>query len=99
MVSTNVTAPRGEQRAVLALKLSEVEFLQEATGEWPLLLLDDVMSELDPSRRLLLLETIGSSGQTLITTTELESFSPKFLASAALFEIHQGTVVLTRKPA
>ncbi|MGI5834858.1 MAG: DNA replication/repair protein RecF [Chloroflexota bacterium] len=99
-IDMNVYGSRGEQRAVaLALKLSEVEFLQEATGEWPLLLLDDVMSELDPSRRLLLLETIGSSGQTLITTTELESFSPKFLASAALFEIHQGTVVLTRKPA
>lgn len=99
-IDMNVYGSRGEQRAVaLALKLSEVEFLQESTGEWPLLLLDDVMSELDPSRRLMLLETIGSAGQTLITTTDLESFSPEFLAGAALFEIRQGTVELMRKPA
>ncbi len=92
-IDVNVYGSRGEQRAVaLALKLSEVEFMQAATGERPILLLDDVMSELDPARRRLLLETIGSSGQTLITATDLDSFSPEFLARAALFRIDHGTV-------
>ncbi len=93
-IDMNVYGSRGEQRAVaLALKLSEVEFMQAATGEVPILLLDDVMSELDPSRRQLLLEALGHAGQTLITATDLESFSPRFLERAALFRIDQGTVV------
>ncbi len=92
-IDVNVYGSRGEQRAVaLALKLSEVEFMQAATGERPILLLDDVMSELDPARRRLLLETIDNSGQTLITATDLGSFSPEFLARAALFHIEQGAV-------
>ena len=98
-INMNIYGSRGEQRAVaLALKLAEVEFLQSTTGERPLLLLDDVMSELDPLRRLLLLETIGFAGQTLVTATEIEPFSPEFLARAALFEIRQGMVELVRKP-
>lgn len=98
-IDMNVYGSRGEQRAVaLALKLSEVEFMQATTGERPILLLDDVMSELDPARRQLLLETIGLSGQTLITATDLDSFSPEFLARAALFRIDQGTVVKVDRP-
>jgi len=92
-VDVNVYGSRGEQRVVaLALKLSEVEFMQATTGERPILLLDDVMSELDPARRRLLLETIDNSGQTLITATDLEPFSPEFLSRVALFHIEQGTV-------
>jgi DNA replication and repair protein RecF len=98
-IDVNVYGSRGEQRAVaLALKLSEVEFMQRATGERPLLLLDDVMSELDPSRRRLLLETVGKSGQTLITATDLESFSPQFLAHAALYRIENGNVIPLVQP-
>ena len=44
---------------VLSLKLSELEFMYNETGEYPLLLLDDVMSELDPVRQQMLLEYIG----------------------------------------
>ncbi|MGE5617784.1 MAG: DNA replication/repair protein RecF [Sphingomonadaceae bacterium] len=92
-IDMNVYGSRGEQRAVaLALKLSEVEIMQAASGERPILLLDDVMSELDPARRRLLLETIDASGQTLITATDMEPFSPEFLARAALFHIEQGAV-------
>ena len=91
-IDMNVYGSRGEQRAVaLALKLSEVEFMQAATGERPILLLDDVMSEFDPSRRLLLLETLGPSGQILVTATDLHPFSPEFLARAVLFRIEGGT--------
>jgi len=98
-IDMNVYGSRGEQRAVaLSLKLAEVEFLQEATGERPILLLDDVMSELDPGRRQLLLDTVGSAGQTLITSTDLEPYSPEFLARAALFEIDEGAARLLRRP-
>lgn len=92
-IDMNIYGSRGEQRAVaLALKMSEVEFMQESTGERPILLLDDVMSELDPTRRRMLAETIGGSGQTLITATELDSFSPAFLRQAAIFRIERGNV-------
>jgi DNA replication and repair protein RecF len=62
---------QGQQRtALLALLFAEREGLLEARGTEPLMLLDDVMSELDPSRRLALVERLGPSGQALITATE-----------------------------
>lgn len=62
---------QGQQRtAVLALKLSELEYVKSETGEYPVLLLDDVMSELDASRREALLEFVRERIQTFITTTE-----------------------------
>ena len=64
-----VFASQGQQRTIaLSLKLSELELMREETGEWPLLLLDDVMSELDPARRRLLLECIAGA-QTIVTCT------------------------------
>ena len=61
--------------AALALKLSELQFLREETGEYPLLLLDDVMSELDTSRRERLLEFLSRERiQTLITATDRAYF-------------------------
>ncbi len=66
------TASQGQQRgAVLALKLAEVRYFSTRSLNPPLVLLDDVLSELDPERRTLLLETLQSSQvpQTLITTT------------------------------
>ena len=63
---------QGQQRTgVLAIKLSELEFIRSETGEYPILLLDDVMSELDAGRRQQLLSFIGREGiQTLITATD-----------------------------
>lgn len=66
---------QGQQRtAVLALKLSELEFIKSETGEYPVLLLDDVMSELDQSRRQALLDFVRNRIQTFITTTEPDIF-------------------------
>ena len=60
---------QGEQRlAVLALLLAEAELLEERRGVWPLLLLDDVLSELDPERRRILVERLRVLGQTLVTS-------------------------------
>ena len=60
---------QGEQRlAVLALLLAEAELLEERRGVWPLLLLDDVLSELDPDRRRILVDRLRAFGQTLVTS-------------------------------
>lgn len=92
-VDLNTYGSRGQQRlAVLALKLAEAEFMQAETGERPILLLDDILSELDPLRRTFVLERVTGQGQTLITTTDLHDFSPTFLASAQAFEVAAGSV-------
>ena len=67
---------QGQQRTgVLSLKLAELEFLRSETGEYPILLLDDVMSELDVKRRQQLLQFIRRERiQTLITATDAAYF-------------------------
>jgi DNA replication and repair protein RecF len=83
---------RGQQRTcALSLKLAQVELVRAETGEEPILLLDDVMSELDPARREYLLASIGEE-QVIITATELAPFPPEFLKKAALFRIVEGRV-------
>ena len=92
-VDLHTYGSRGQQRlAVLALKLSEGEFMRHETDESPILLLDDVLSELDPTRRGFVLEQAGREGQTLITTTDLGDFPSRFLAEATVFEVSAGTV-------
>ena len=65
-------ASRGEFRTLLlAIKLAEIKFIEELTGEMPILLLDDVFSELDRKRQKHLLETVQNY-QTVITTTDMD---------------------------
>lgn len=74
---------QGQQRSVaLALKMAEVELSYEILGSRPLLLLDDVMSELDAARRDAAMGFVGSGIQTVITTTNLGYFSPEILEAA-----------------
>ncbi|HEX9988378.1 MAG TPA: DNA replication/repair protein RecF [Chloroflexia bacterium] len=86
---------RGQQRtAVLALKLGEVDLMTAETGDTPILLLDDILSELDLRRRGYLLNTIsGQHYQALITTADLTGFDPGFLEKAELLEVRQGEVL------
>jgi DNA replication and repair protein RecF len=86
-------ASQGQQRAiVLALKLAELSAVAEKVGAPPILLLDDVSSELDAERNRLLFETIGQrQGQLWITTTGI---APLALQRAAqVVEVHAGRVV------
>ena len=84
---------RGQQRlAVIALKLAEALFMRKQTEERPILLLDDILSELDPARRGFVLAQAGTAGQTLITTTDLNDFGPDLLARATTVQVEQGTV-------
>ena len=78
-----VYASQGQQRSiVLALKLAEVVLARELVDEQPLLLLDDVMSELDESRRAAILSFIENGIQTIITTTNLGYFPDEILDAA-----------------
>ena len=80
---------QGQQRiALLALISAERELLLEATGSVPLLLLDDVMSELDPSRRSRLVDHLGTAGQTLITAADRDALPPP--ARQSLFTLPLG---------
>jgi DNA replication and repair protein RecF len=82
---------RGQQRtAVLALKLAELEWLQEQTGEAPVLLLDEVLAELDAARRRYLLARVDGVEQALLTATDPEMFSAAFRERAALWEVRGG---------
>jgi DNA replication and repair protein RecF len=92
-VDAGVFASRGQQRTVaLSLKLAEAEFMLSKTGEHPILLLDDVLSELDALRRHHLLSSAAKHKQVIITTTDLDRFEPDFLAQASLFRVTQGRV-------
>ncbi len=76
-------ASQGQQRTVaLALKLAEVKVVADISGSRPVLLLDDVMSELDESRRTAFTELVGSTTQTIVTTTNLGYFTKNVIDRA-----------------
>jgi DNA replication and repair protein RecF len=86
-------ASQGQQRsAVLSLKLAELHYLAEVTGEQPVLLLDDVMSELDPARRERLLAALQPGPQAMITAADLNDLPRSILERAAVFRVEQGSV-------
>jgi DNA replication and repair protein RecF len=81
---------QGEQRlTVLALLLAEAELIAERRGFQPLLLLDDVLSELDPNRRRVLAERVQGAGQTLVTATQASSLP---VEPSLLLEVTPGLV-------
>ncbi len=88
-------ASRAQQRTIaLSLRLAETQLLRERRGESPLLLLDDILSEMDADRRQSVLHTLGVGEQMLVTGTDWDRFPPDFLAGASLFEIEEGSVVV-----
>lgn len=84
---------RGQIRtALLSLKLAEVNWMKERTGEWPVILLDEVMAELDLQRRADLLKYVGESEQVLFTTTDLNLFAPDFVRKSDVWRVENGRV-------
>ncbi len=84
---------RGQQRTVaLAAKLAELEYMRTSTGDEPVLLLDDVFSELDASRRAYLLRQVMEHQQVLLTATDLATFPPEILAKAHVYRVVGGEV-------
>lgn len=92
---TTTYGSRGQQRtAALSVKLGEAEFIQRRTGEQPILLLDDVTSELDAKRRRQVIHSIQPGQQVLITCTDLEVFEPEFLAKSRIYRVKRGQIEL-----
>ncbi|MBC7263862.1 MAG: DNA replication/repair protein RecF [Chloroflexi bacterium] len=90
-VDMKVFGSRGQQRTVtLSFKLAEVRFMHLMRGEMPVLLLDDVISELDATRRGYLMNTINQAQQVIMTTTDLAPYSPQFLRNASLLQVCGG---------
>jgi len=85
---------QGQQRTVaLGLKLAELEFMKSESGEYPVLLLDDVFSELDKTRKNTLLSIINDKIQTLITTTDLDDIDNfKYKRSSKIFNVKNGII-------
>lgn len=92
---------QGQQRtAVLALKLAELQYMYEELGEYPVLLLDDVASELDPHRRHFLLHAVREGVQTFVSCTDLEDLMVRTWPSDhALFRVEAGQVTQLEKGA
>ncbi|MBC8080326.1 MAG: DNA replication/repair protein RecF [Gorillibacterium sp.] len=87
----HIYGSQGQQRTTaLSLKLAELELIHDEVGEYPILLLDDVLSELDQSRQTHLIETFQDKVQTFITTTGTESIDLSKLRDAAVFHVRKG---------
>ncbi|MCK7521088.1 MAG: DNA replication/repair protein RecF [Ignavibacteriales bacterium] len=86
-------ASQGQQRTiVLSLKLAELDFISEVTGETPLLLLDDVLAELDNARQNFLLDSIKDDIQTIITTVDISNFEPPYLEGVTIYNVESGKI-------
>jgi len=82
---------RGQQRTIaLSVKLAEVKLITQEKRDKPILLLDDVVSELDPSRRGCLTQAIDQAQQVIITTNDLLNYDQAFLDRASLWQVRAG---------
>ena len=89
---------QGQNRAaVLALKLSEISIFKNICGDYPILLLDDIFSELDTKRKNRLIKYILDDVQTIITTTDLNLIDKSLVKRAKIFNISNGKVVIDRR--
>ncbi|MDF7637833.1 DNA replication/repair protein RecF [Lactobacillus sp. ESL0791] len=88
---------QGQQRTIaLSVKLAEIQLVHQLTDEYPLLLLDDVMSELDHSRQSALLNYIHGKTQTFITTTDLAGISWEIIKAPRVYRIQSGNISLEK---
>ena len=84
---------RGQIRTtLLALKLAEVNWMKDRTGEWPVILLDEVMAELDLQRRADLLNYVSDAEQVLFTATDEHMFASAFLEKAEVWKVQEGSI-------
>ena len=84
---------RGQVRtALLSLKLAEAAWMQEKTGTWPVVMLDEILAELDAKRRQDLLDYLADSEQTMMTTTDVGLFDPAFVDGSTMWKIKAGRV-------
>jgi len=75
---------------VISLKLAELQFMRSETGELPILILDDVLSELDKERQHLLLNNASGNAQTFVATTDIELLSQSIIKEASVYRVNSG---------
>ena len=91
--SAHQFASQGQQRTiVLSMKIALIELIKEEIGEYPILLLDDVLSELDFNRKRYILSTIGEI-QTIITCTGIEDLTNYLDDSSRVFKVKDGEIL------
>ena len=87
--SAHQFASQGQQRTiVLSLKIALIELIKEEIGEYPILLLDDVLSELDDQRKTKLLDILNNRIQTFITTTSIDGIEHHVIKEAKKININ-----------
>lgn len=91
--SASAYGSRAQQRtAALALRMAELRYIEAQLGDAPVLLLDDILSELDEHRRQSVVDVLQSGDQVLVTTTEADRLSAALMASARLYRVESGQV-------
>ena len=92
-IDLSLFGSRGQGRTgVLALKLAEMEWMRDRSGEWPILLLDEVLAELDLQRRKDLLQRVHKAEQVMMTTTDLDMIPEQSQARACIWNVARGTL-------
>jgi DNA replication and repair protein RecF len=93
-IDLHLYGSRGQNRtAMLAAKLGEVDWLLKRTGDWPVLLLDEVLAELDRDRREDLLSRLETAHQAILTTADLSMFTDTFQKNAIILQISEGRIL------
>lgn len=84
---------RGQVKtALLSLKLAEYQWLSDLSGEHPVILLDEIMSEIDTKRRVALMNTLSDHQQAFLTTTDADIYSKDFVAHSTVWRIEKGVI-------
>jgi DNA replication and repair protein RecF len=92
-IDLGVYGSRGQQRtAILALKLAETHWMRAKINDWPILLLDEVLAELDAKRRGFLLNQIDGANQAILTSTDPEMFTAEFRSQAKMVKVIRGRI-------
>ncbi len=92
-IDSGTYGSRGQIRTVLmALKIGEMHWLHEKTGEWPVLLLDETLAELDLQHRNALLHALSNCEQAILTATDAGMFNPEFLKTCTIWKIDAGRI-------
>ncbi len=82
---------RGQVKtALLSMKLAEYQWMKNVTSESPVILLDEVMSEIDSSRRAALLRQLGEYDQAILTTTDADAYTPDFISHSRVWRVQNG---------
>jgi DNA replication and repair protein RecF len=93
-IDVGIYGSRGQIRTVLmALKIGEMHWLHEKTGEWPVLLLDETMAELDLTHRDALLNALSDCEQAILTATDANMFNPDFLKTCTVWKVEEGRIL------